>query len=160
ARILSVVCATSIIALLFLTAKRIFGGEATGRARWFALTSSVILMGNPLFIATSGRSWNHDVPTLLMLCAALLLTRLKRSTKKRWISLLIGVLVGLCVGLRITFAPAVLAVLLVMVFTPHVLRHDRLRMLAAFGAGLSIALLPLLAIIAIAPHQFIFSITR
>ena len=114
-------------------------------------------MTNPIFTFTSGRAWNHDLMVLLGLAAfAVHAHGARRERPHRWV-FVSGVLLGLAIGTRLSFAPAVVPFLIVMLLYPRVPgRHGRLALLCAFGGGVLVSLLPALVLFALAPKQFLF----
>src|SRR5438477_528918 len=71
---------------------------AIGGAGVVALT----LLCNPVFIFTSGRAWNHDLPTLAMLLAFVAAVRGIRRDRAGW-QFAAGLLAGIAIGTRLTF---------------------------------------------------------
>jgi hypothetical protein len=117
-------------------------------------------MGNPLFMVTSGRAWNHDAPTLLTLCGIVLLLRTKDRPGNSWHALVAGILVGLSAGLRLTFAPAIASCAVAILLLPGTSWPRRREILATFSLGCVDALAPLVILFAMAPHQFLFGIFK
>jgi hypothetical protein len=114
-------------------------------------------MCNPLFTFTSGRAWNHDLPTLLTLLAFLtccLSTR--RLHPVAWIAAS-GLLLGLAIGTRLTYLPLLAPFAAVVIGHPDTTSwRKRLVLTSAFGGGVAIGLAPALVLFAMAPEPFIF----
>jgi 4-amino-4-deoxy-L-arabinose transferase-like glycosyltransferase len=156
ARLFSMVCAFLILVLIGFAAGRLFA-EKKPRVRIF-LQASILLISiaNPLFSITSGRSWNHDLPTLLTLAAFLLICRATRDKTKFTMLIIAGGLMGIAIGTRLTFAPAALVMPLALLFQREINIHDRFKQAAGFIFGLMICLIPAGIIFVLAPRQFIF----
>jgi len=69
ARLFSVICAWMMNGLLFAMTLAALRGERL----WVRLAAAIgvvlLLVGSPIFLYTSGRAWNHDLPMLLTLVA-------------------------------------------------------------------------------------------
>lgn len=104
ARLFSVVCSWLSLVLLFAVAYR----RLAPPVRLVGAGSIVVLLAaTPLFIHTSGRAWNHDLPVLLLLLAYLVYERDAAGEKQRPIRPALaaaGVLMGLAAGVRLSFA--------------------------------------------------------
>jgi hypothetical protein len=84
ARQLSIFCAWLSTVVLFLVAYWRARSHAWLLRLLYAVGVALLWVGSPLFVYTSGRAWNHDLPLLLALLASLLLPiplgdRLKRN---------------------------------------------------------------------------------
>jgi len=160
ARSFSVICGTATVVAVLVVAHRILNEIPKWRRWFFAISTCLLFMANPLFAVTSGRAWNHDLPTLLTLCVFLIISQMQESRKRGLLAFFAGCLSGLCMGVRITFAPSVVGFALAILLLPNVAKPKRKLLIAAFAAGVLIALLPLAAMFAIAPHQMIFGVIR
>src|SRR5207248_8571476 len=79
----------------------------------------------------------------------------KRDSKKWLFSS--GLILGLAIGTRFSFAPAIAAFGGLILLYPNISwRRKKVYALLAFGAGLLTALLPTLVLFALAPTQFEF----
>ncbi|HMB94858.1 MAG TPA: hypothetical protein VKK61_02340 [Tepidisphaeraceae bacterium] len=157
ARLFSTACAFLIVLLVELFIIDLLKPLKYRTRLLIQTTVLIILIGNPLFIVTSGRSWNHDLPTLLTLLAFLMICfglRNKNSTSWRFISA--GALMGLAVGTRLTFAPAAVILPLSLLCINGIDKQNRGRLAGYFLFGLIAALLPVGFLFMMAPHQFIF----
>jgi 4-amino-4-deoxy-L-arabinose transferase-like glycosyltransferase len=157
ARVLSVVSALLSLAVIFCVACHVFR-ECHYRIRFLIAAGSVMaLITNPLFIYTSGRAWNHDMPVCLTLLACVLLCHGTRQPKpSKWV-FLAGVLLGTAVGTRLSFGPAIIPFvgLLWLDRCGAVDRAERTSILA-FAFGVLLALLPAGSMLWEAPKQFLF----
>ena len=154
ARVTSVAGGTAILMSLFAVAYRAFA-RLGRRAAWAAgLVAGGALLTNPVFTATSGRAWNHDLPTLLLLLATFALWRGTERGRRGWLAAA-GVLLGLAAGTRLTFAPVWLAF---AVASYRGLGRGRRGAggVLLMTAGCAAALLPLIAVAAAAPRAFLF----
>jgi hypothetical protein len=104
ARFFSVLCSWLSLLILFGVAYRRLAPPvrligAVGVVTLFAAT--------PLFVHTSGRAWNHDLPVLLLLLAYLVYERDAAGKKGRPLRpalVVAGVLMGMAAGVRLSFA--------------------------------------------------------
>ena len=153
ARTISTICGFAIVAVFYQLAGDLF--QAAGRRTRLAVASAaaVLLLCNPIFIFTSGRAWNHDLPTLAMLLAFLAAVRGIRRERAGWL-FAAGLLAGIAIGTRLTFVlPA--AALAAGPFLHHATGR-RTKLAGAYAAGMALALVPLLVSFAQAPRQFVF----
>ena len=128
------------------------------KGRWeiFVLGSlPVLAIGNPLFAYSAGRAWNHS-PAFLLFCLGILahthgFLRLRRA---RW-QVLSGVLFGLAIGVRLTYALAAPAALVSLALLPSDSpRKGRLAL--GLLSGLALSLLPLLLMMILWPGSVTF----
>jgi hypothetical protein len=122
------------------------------------VAAATVFIFNPITAYTGGRAWNHDLPILLTLLAScLLLNRRDRSAPSTWRILLIGFLLGIATGVRLSFAVALVPfgvyLLLDSRFIPP---PRRLKQIILLGAGSALGLLPSIATFAVDPRGFIF----
>lgn len=155
ARLFSTVCATLGMAVIFSLVSAAVGGGYTARFL-FGGGSVLLLIANPLFAYTSGEAWNHDLPMLLSLLSVAALLAAMRHTRWGGLLFLSGLLSGLALGTRLSFAP-VLPVLLASIFLlPAASRHRRMASALVFCAGVFVASIPVMLLFALAPSQFVF----
>jgi hypothetical protein len=124
----------------------------------------LLLMATPSFLHAAGRAWNHDLPIFLTLAAAVgQVAWLKRAGgpngSRRWATwwpLAAGVLLGLAAATRATFvlAAAAFALSIFLVSPWRVVRSWAAVGLLALGGLVGAA--PALAMLAVAPVQFVF----
>ena len=156
ARFFSVVCGGLTLFLTFFVAWDLFSAHSEPKRFSLAAGSTLLLLANPLFAYTSGRAWNHDLPVLLMLLALLCYRRVaSRGNQPSLLLAMSGLLVGLAIGTRLSFA--VLVVPFVLMWMPP-LQPDSRRWKAwlFFGGGLFFGLLPMLVLFSWAPEQAFF----
>lgn len=114
----------------------------------------LLLLGNPIFRYTAGKTWNHEVPTALLLAGGgCLLLALRRD--RLWLTMGAGVLGGLAVGCRLTFAPALVGLFLFALLFPLSWRR-RMVHASALTASATLALSPTLYFLALEPEKFAF----
>jgi hypothetical protein len=128
------------------------------RARWqnllLAATVLGLLLTNPLFLYTEGKTWNHEVPTALLLGSGALLIA-AASKDRLWLTALAGILGGLAAGCRLTFAPALLGLALFVWLQPAPSRR-RLAHFLTLTFFATLALAPALMCFALQPEAFVF----
>jgi hypothetical protein len=114
ARLFSVLCGWLSLLILFAIAYRTLAPPFRLAG---AMSVVTLLAATPLFIHSSGRAWNHDLPVLLLLLAYLAysygVTGAKKGTERLAV-VLAGMLMGLAAGVRLSFAllaPAFLCVI-------------------------------------------------
>ena len=139
---------------------------------WAAAAAALLFGLSPLFVYTTGRAWNHDLPVLLGIWATLAIVYgMQRRLAWGWL-LLAGLMAGFAAGTRSSF------VFLLLPMAAAVAAGDRagnpgapamqrapwvqggfkgaLLRLVAFGAGATIGLLPVAYMAAQAPAAFLF----
>lgn len=161
ARVFSTVCAMAGLGLVFSVVAGVLRGVPYGW-RFLAAAGSVLaIMANPVFRYASGQAWNHDAPVALALAAFVALhAGARRNWHVVW-TLLAGLLLGLAVGTRLTFAVAVPVFMAAVVLYPFptswkVHWAGRLRPLMTLVDGLAIGLMPSFIAFLQAPRQFVF----
>lgn len=159
ARLFSVLCAWLTLALLMWTGYR----SLPGQSPWIRLLNGAAAAGllafTPLFIYTSGRAWNHDLPVLLTLAALLTLEYgllRTRGARQDLAVGLAGLLIALAMGTRLSFALAALALLIAIWLQPRAPTRNRAMDTLWFGIGGLIGALPVLFFFAIDPAAFLF----
>jgi 4-amino-4-deoxy-L-arabinose transferase-like glycosyltransferase len=153
-RCFNVACGWLLLVLIFCLTANAF--RKVGSLRWIiAGLAAITLFANRLFLFTSGRAWNHDLPVLagLAALAALLVSNRERG-RLFWLGLA-GFLLGVAIGARLSFAPLVAPFTFFIVYQGAT-RNHRLRDLALFAVTLFIALAPMWILWARAPTQFVF----
>lgn len=114
ARTLAVIGGWLGLALIFVSGLRFAPFTGSWANLGYALAGVVALMASPMFVFTSGRAWNHDLPMLLTLAAVLTFLRAngwrQHSVGARtpactlcWLAAT-GVLLGLAAATRLSFA--------------------------------------------------------
>jgi 4-amino-4-deoxy-L-arabinose transferase-like glycosyltransferase len=159
ARLFSVACAFVLVLTVFLVGRHAFRELHPVACFLFAAGGVLLLLSNPLFIWTSGRAWNHDFPTLLAVLAFLLHCRAARQSKPAKLLFVSGLLLGLAIGTRISFAPLVVPFAGILLFhrgsaapEPRVVSS-----LLPWGCGALAGVLPTLVLFLLAPGRFLYS---
>ncbi len=154
AKVFSVVCSFGMMALVFLQAAQ---GEQGSASKWrpvLGFATIALLLFDPLFLFTSGKTWNHEFPSCLMLCAICLQTAAARRN-----SALLFAFSGACAsaaaGSRLTFLPILLPLLLMTWFASGN-RGFQWRFCTAWLAGATLAASPTIWLFAKAPEAFMF----
>jgi len=154
ARLFAAVCATALVAMLGVVAFRAFRARGDCVAWRAAFVTVGLALAADLFTQGAGRAWNLEPSLLLAVGAVLALERGLMQGKRAWLALA-GGLLGLAIGMRITYAPLIaplgLATLLGAAAWPH-----RLRTAAAFSAGLLAGLSGVFALYALDREAFMF----
>ncbi len=157
ARIFSTICAWLTLVLVSYLAFGMFRRLRLPLRLLVAAGSVALLVTNPLFIYTSGKSWNHDLSVLLALLAFVCHVKGARGEHGRRWAFLSGLFVGLATGTRLSFAPVILPFLGAFLLYPDRTRHQKWFVLPLlFGLGVLLGLLPSLILFIMAPRQFLF----
>ncbi len=155
ARIFNVCCATATVWIVFCYAWKKTGASLPGKRLMSAGGVAALMLFSPLFIVTTGKAWNHDLPVLLTVVAILLHLRAARGTAPVLCVLVSGLCVGFAVGSRLTFAPLVAPFFVAIFLFPQTLRR-RFFLTALFSAAVAAALLPVFWYVHLAREQFLF----
>lgn len=119
------------------------------------LMAVLLLLSDPLYRYTAGKTWNHEVPTALLIAAGLSLVAALRRDSLFWTALA-GICGGLAVGCRLTFAPTLIGLFVFVWFFPMSWKR-RLFHAAVLTATATAALSPTLYYLIIEPNRFVFS---
>jgi len=142
ARLLTVGCAIAMLLALVGIARR------RGASPWFGVALAVLLAVQPTFLAAADEATNHLPPLAAATVAVWLLAGTQRSRRD---TISAGVLLGLAVALRLTWAPVVLATWIVF----GLVTRERTSVAWIGGGGLLVAL-PVLVAASAAPDAFAF----
>lgn len=157
ARLFSILCAFTTLALVFGLFYRRFGGEVFPKRFLLAAGAIIMLIGSPLFAHTAGLAWNHDLPMLLTLGAFLLYVRTIRQQGGILAPLLAGLLLGIATGVRLSFAPLFAPFVMLSFFYRQTLPGNAVwRLPLLFAAGFSLAMLPSLLFLLQYPAAYLF----
>jgi 4-amino-4-deoxy-L-arabinose transferase-like glycosyltransferase len=161
ARFFSAICASLVLIILYGATCWLYRKRSLLTRLIAAVSASLLLLANVMFQYTSGQAWNHDLPVLLTLAATILLfVGTQRAHTSRYF-FLSGVLLGLAIGTRATFAPLILPFAGAAFFAGQAAGWQHIsRLLAAFILGGIISMLPSLALFGMAPAEFIFGNLR
>ena len=150
AKIVSVVASLIVLGILLA---RIVRTKSFGSSGWTAPSLAAIaalLLTDPQFLWTSGKTWNHEVPTMFLMVAFVCqIGALIRNSLL--LSCLSGFLVSLAVGTRLTILPAVIPFAASFFLLSQVTVRRRLQLFAVFG---------LAGVVGAAPSLFSFFTQR
>ena len=153
AKLLSVLASTGVIALLAYWVGRERNLPSIVRVA-VCLAGAVLFLFDPLVLFTSGKMWNHEVPTALIV-AALVLQAATFSRPSAGVLFCCGLLSALAAGSRLTFGPMLLPLLGAACIAGKTTR-DRLRLGLYWSAGAFIGFLPSLWLFLLSPENFVF----
>jgi hypothetical protein len=153
------------LALILVSGLR-FAPFAGGWARLgYALAGVVALMASPIFVFTSGRAWNHDLPMLLALAAALTFLHASGYDRRAagrlpscpacWLATT-GVLLGLAAATRLSYAFLTPAFVLALWLTSGAPGVPGWRIVAGLAVGGLVGLAPVWWALLVAPEGFLF----
>jgi len=115
-------------------------------SRWRASSLAALwLLALPVFAYTSGRAWNHDLPTLLLLLAFIAFSQALAGKRQTGWLLLSGALLGLAAATRLSFALAGVVVFGAAWLAPAATLRQRVSHALAVAAGGLLATLLALA---------------
>jgi hypothetical protein len=113
----------------------------------------LLLVTNPMFLQASGKAWNHDVPALLMAGALLLFLR---AWDRPVLMAGSGLLIGLAVGFRLAYLPAILPFAIAAAYQFRLRKASALQGALQFILGMVLAIAPLVYLFLMEPIGFIF----
>jgi hypothetical protein len=150
AKLLGVAATLSTAALLLGLALR----RSTGGALLAGALALALLLADPLFRFTAGKTWNHEIPTAWLLAALVLMAR-AAERDRLWLTALAGLCGGLAAGCRLTFAPTLVGLFLFTLLLPLAGRR-RLLHAATLTAAATLALAPSLYYALTHTEAFVF----
>lgn len=123
----------------------------------------LLLLADPLFRFTSGKTWNHEIPTAFALLALMLQGQALATLRPMW-TFAAGVALSAAIGCRLTFLPIALPFALSLCWIPASQSQSssqsawktRGLFLASFALGGLLGGLPTLLTFASAPDAFLF----
>jgi hypothetical protein len=144
ARLFQTICAAVLAAAIFRYAWNAFELLGTHKQRLYSLLIALFFIAHPLYNRTAGLSWNHDFPTLMMVASFLtVVAALRRGGAiGAGLAMIAGALAGLSVTGRLTFAPALLPLVLLVLLFPQWRWRGRIGMLVLSAIGFTLACLP------------------
>ncbi len=142
ARAVSAVGAWLAMAVVVVAAMRRFGALPLPMRLLTATALPGLMMATPLFVLTSGKAWNQDLPLAAAMLALVALWRAAVSRRRTGLwGLACGALLGLAIGARITYAPLLIGFLLLIPLMPRD-KDARLQTMSGFLGGGGLTLLP------------------
>ncbi len=156
-RLFSIIFGTLTVTIMFVSTYYFFKKKKFLAQFSAALLAGLFLLANPLFVGTSGRAWNHDVPVVLTLIAALLYYHSRKFERPCLLVGISGGLLGLAIGTRLSFVTIIPAFLLTLKFHPSTKSsRDFWYLLLSFTLGGVVSMLPSIMLFGLAPKNFIF----
>jgi hypothetical protein len=153
AKTLCIAASVGIIAILMIVVWRERGIPISVRT---ALAAGVVVgfMYDPVILYTAGKTWNHEIPTFLLL-GAIVLQAFTFHRPSLIAAAVAGLLGALSVGTRLTFGPSLvpLFILAFLVAGPPRVRFQHGVM---WSAGAFLGFLPSLWMFALSPEAFLF----
>lgn len=144
-RVVSVILGWLALVVVFGIAWRRFAALAPW-SRWRSASLAALwLLALPVFAYTSGRAWNHDLPTLLLLLAVVAFSQALTPRRQAGWLLLCGALIGLAAATRLSFALAGIVVFGAAWLAPAATPRQRMIHALAVAAGGLLATLLVLA---------------
>jgi len=164
ARLLTAICGGVSAGFVFLNIYRFSAGASKTLRYVLGCVAVLLFIMNTAYIDANGRALNHAVPNLLGLLAMEVFYRGLKSKRCGLYFLSVGVLTGLAVGMRLTYALLIPAFSIAIFFFPlfgsttekSSWIRSGLRNLFFLGCGIFAALLPVLLLALAAPKQFLF----
>jgi hypothetical protein len=180
ARLFSVVCSWLLVVLLWVMAFVELRKERPTIRIGAAVGVTLLLIGSPLFVYTSGRAWNHDLPMLLTVAAFGLVvrrvdargtpgvetTRLPAKTRSSGLQIAgvnvepvvisAGILIGLAAATRLSFAFAFVAFVVALMVQPAAGWSIRRQRLLNFILGALLGGMPAIFFLLWSPQPFLF----
>ncbi len=151
ARLFTVACATALVGLLGSVAYGLFRDQGRRFAALVSTGTVLLFLTARVFGETTGRAWNHEPALLFSLLAFLAHARGIAMQKGGWL-IGSGILLGIAIGLRITFAPLVAPFFLALaLYSPP--PRWRPRLFASFAGGLFVGGFGILCLFIAAPEQ-------
>ncbi len=159
ARAVSVVSAWVTLGLLLWLGYRVLARQSAWLRLLHGAAGATLLAFTPLFVYTSGRAWNHDLPVLLTVIAIInLIDGMARPSTGRvnWHAVIAGLMLGLAIITRASFALLIPAFLIGFWLGTPGTNGQRVRCIAWFALGGVLGALPALLLLARDPQAFLF----
>lgn len=153
AKLLSIAASIGLVAFLGWLVWREKNASLTSRAM-LGTAAVALLIFDPVFLYTMGKTWNHEVPTFLI-CAAIILQAVRFSRPSLGVAALCGLLGGLSAGCRLTFGPMLIPLFVAAWLVPGS-RAEKLKHGFMWGVGAFFGLLPSIWLFLLSPEPFLF----
>jgi hypothetical protein len=158
AKLLSVFASIGVIALICWAAlSRMGNGLQPYERLWLAIAATLLLLFDPLFLFTSGRTWNHELAAFFLAAALVFHVESFRS-RPLLCSGLSGCALGFAAGTNLGYATAAVAFIAHLLISGSETWPRRLRLIAVWILGASVALIPCLYFLASSPEAFLSEI--
>ena len=146
----------SVMTVFFLVSRR-FQTQPGWMRGLAGFLSSMLLLFDPTLTGMDGRALNHALPVLLSLLAFALFEAWTRGKRASLTLLGCGLLVGLAIGVRLSFAVLLAPFFVILLWVPRLQPfRKRVKNTAVFLAGAGAALLPAGLLVIAAPRNFYF----
>lgn len=156
AKMLSVVAS---IVVLGVIATRSVRSNPFGSSRWaapIAIAIAALLLTDPLFLWTSGKTWNHEIPTMFLMVAFLCqIATVQRNSVA--LSICSGFFVSLAIGTRLTVLPAIIPFAASFFFVPNASVSRRFALFGAFALAGVVGAAPSILSFLTSRDAFLFS---
>lgn len=140
-RFFSAACTALTGGAIFAAAWQIFAARPVKQRIGIGLGAMALMLSVPVFYNTAGHSWNQEPSALLALLSFLCLPIIQPHAKPAGRLVISGILLGLAIGMRVTFAPLVMP-FAIMLWLGGAPVKERIQRIVIFGAGIALALLP------------------
>jgi hypothetical protein len=152
ARLFSAACAAAAVGLVGAATAQAFRAHEPRRARLAIAGAMILALTSLVFTKTTGHAWNHE-PALLGALAAFLLhaSGIARGSAGRLLGS--GLLLGITIGLRLTYAPLIAPLGLAVLLLGNETAGRRVMLAAWFSAGVVLALGGVAWLAVLAPEQ-------
>jgi len=154
AKLVSILATASVIAMLAREAVRRPAFGHPGGSLLVTMGALALMIFDPVFCATTGKTWNHEVPTALAFASLLLIGRASEHDSLA-ASMLAGLTAGLAAGFRLTLAPVLAPLALAAFLYPLPFRRQFIHGLV-FGVCSVLALSPALYFLSVDREAFLF----
>lgn len=143
--------------LVFVFTTHLFRGTKPLYQIVAGLLAVLLFITDPSLVTMDGRGLNHSLPSLLSIGMLWVYWQVSAGKQRRGSLFFCGLLAGIAIGIRLSYAVILAPMLFAVLFDPLLAdRKEKLRGLAAFGAGLAAALLPAGILFLAAPKAFIY----
>jgi len=160
ARLINTLCAFATCLVLFLGVWFLADRHATPVRALLGAAGVALYVANPQLAYASGLAWNHDLPILLVVGGVVALAFSFDSGREVLLLFMGGLLMGLAVSARLSFATVVPIIgLFVLAVVPASSRWSagaRVRRCLVYSVGVLVGLLPSLVFMTAAPAGFWF----
>ncbi|MGB8168905.1 MAG: hypothetical protein WCF18_15515 [Chthoniobacteraceae bacterium] len=152
ARLFSVACATASIGLVGAVVAQLARPRGEKFARFAMVGATLLLLSAAVFTRTVGRAWNHEPSLFLSLAAFLAHAAGVQRAHGGWI-FAGAVLLGLAIGVRITYAPLLAPFGLALLFLVKGSASRKAALIGWSAAGFAVSLAGVAWLAWLAPEQ-------
>jgi 4-amino-4-deoxy-L-arabinose transferase-like glycosyltransferase len=152
ARLFSVACATGSIALVGAVTAHLFRPRGARLASFATVGAVLLMVSAAVFTRTAGRAWNHEPSLFLALAAFVAHAAGVRRAHGGWI-FAGALLLGLAIGVRITYAPLLAPFGLALLFLVEGSAARKAALIAWSAAGFAVSLAGVAWLAWLAPEQ-------